>query len=93
MPSKLRGSIFVLVLSLAPGAALAQAIEVGPGGVRIDPGHHERRREVIEEHRHIDHDAAPVVVERHRDRRVIEEDSDHGHRRVIIERRHQHDDD
>lgn len=52
----LAGFLAAAVLALSPAAALAQAVEVGPGGVTVHPGpseHHERR--VIEGHH------APVV--------------------------------
>ena len=53
------------VLVMAPSATFAQHVDVGPGGVRVSPGHDEHReRRVIEEHH------APVE---HHERRIIRE--------------------
>lgn len=52
---------------LSSGAAFAQHIDVGPGGVRVSPGHDEHReRRVIEEHHvPVDHHERRVVREHH----------------------------
>ena len=53
------------VLLLSSGATFAQHVEIGPGGVRVNPGHDEHREQrVIEEHR------APVE---HHERQVVRE--------------------
>ena len=65
MTKKLVLTGFAAVLLFTPAAAMAQHIDVGPGGVRARGNDHHRERRVIE--RHHDHDAdhtGTVRVER-----------------------------
>lgn len=67
------GFVAASSLAFAPAAALAQAVEVGPGGVTVHSGPSEHReRRVIEEHHApvVEHHAPvvehhPPVVEHH----------------------------
>ena len=69
MTKKLVLTGFAAALLFAPAAAMAQHIDVGPGGVRVhgDGHHHHHERRVIERHHHhddLDHTGS-VRVERH----------------------------
>lgn len=67
MLKQLTPALLSTALLLSSGVAFAQHIDVGPGGVRVSPGHDEHHeRHVIEEHEH------HVPVEHH-ERRVVRE--------------------
>lgn len=66
-------------LALVPVGAIAQHVDVGPGGVAVHGDRHEERREVVREH----HDDHPVVREHHDDHH---DDHHEGSRTTVIER-------
>lgn len=61
-------------LALTSAGALAQHIDVGPGGVGVSGDHHDDRHEVVHEHEQ-HHDDRPVVRKHH----------DEGHHETVIE--------
>ncbi len=66
----LTGFAAAAALALMPAVALAQHVDVGPGGVRVqgDDHHHHERRTIEEHHHHGDTDRTGTVrVERHHD--------------------------
>ena len=66
-------------LALAPVGALAQHVDVGPGGVGVHGDGH--RRDV--DHTHT------TVEENHRDRPVVHEHHDDHHEKTVVEE-HRH---